>query len=86
MSFAITGVWIGLVSALLMFVGGSAALLQPKEKAVALPIAGLINKAFGPDDTYRFVRYIGAFLIVVALCIGIASLAALTNNVILFIE
>ena len=85
MSSAMIGVFIGFGVALLLFVCGYATVLMPKEKAVAMPLAGRINQAFGPDDTFRFVRYIGFFLIVVGVCFIIASLAALLNNIVLFV-
>lgn len=85
MSFAMNGVFIVMGIGLLLFVCGYATLLTPKEKAVAMPIAGRINKAFGPDDTFRFVRYIGLFLMVVGVCLLIASLAGLLDNIVLFV-
>ncbi len=77
--------FIGLAVAGLLFVCGFATLLLPQEKALGMPLAGRINEAFGPDDTWRFVRFIGVFLMVVGAMIVIASLAALLNNVKLFV-
>ena len=85
MSSGMTGVFIGLGVALLLFVCGYATLLLPKEKAVAMPIAGRINQAFGADDTFRFVRFIGLFLMIVGVCFIIASMAAMLNNLVLFV-
>jgi hypothetical protein len=85
MSPEMIGVFIGLFFALLLFVCGYATLLLPKEKAVAMPIAGRINQAFGADDTFRFVRYIGAFLMTVGVFIAIGALAGLLANITLFV-
>ncbi len=85
MTPAMIGVFIGLFFASLLFVCGYATLLLPKEKAVAMPLAGRVNRAFGPDDTFRFVRFIGLFLMVVGVMFTIASLSAMLNNMILFV-
>jgi uncharacterized membrane protein len=85
MTPAMTGVFIGLIAALLLFVSGYATLLLPKEKAVAMPIAGRINQAFGPDETFRFVRFMGLFLMIVGVCFIFASLVAFLNNISLFV-
>jgi hypothetical protein len=85
MTPAITGVFFGLVVALLLFVSGYATLLLPKEKAVAMPVAGRINRAFGPDDTFRFVRFMGLFLMIVGVFLSIGALAGFLNNITLFV-
>ncbi|MCS7056939.1 MAG: hypothetical protein NZM18_12295 [Thermoflexales bacterium] len=77
--------FIGLAVAGLLFVCGFATLLLPREKAISMPLAGRINEAFGPDDTWRFVRFIAVFLMAVGVMLIIASLAALLNNVTLFV-
>lgn len=81
----IWGPFIGLAVAGLLFVSGFATLLLPQEKALNMPLAGRINQAFGPDDTWRFVRFIAVFLMGVGVMLVIASLAALLNNVRLFV-
>jgi len=80
MSAGITGVFIGITIAGLLFVSGFALLLQPREKAVNLPLTGRVRSAFGADDTLRFVRFMAGFLMVVGLSFALASLAALLNN------
>lgn len=84
-TFQIWSPFIGLAVAGLLFVSGFATLLLPQNKALSLPLAGRINEAFGPDDTWRFVRFIAVFLMVVSVMLIIASLAALLNNVTLFV-
>lgn len=84
MSLQDWGPFIGLTVAGLLFLSGYATLVLPQEKAVSLPLAGRINEAFGPRDTWRFVRFIGGFLMLVGVMFVIASLASFLNNVTVF--
>jgi hypothetical protein len=81
----IWGPFIGIAVAGLLFLSGYATLLLPRNKALSMPLAGRINEAFGPDTTLRFVQFVAAFLMVVGALIIIASLAAILNNVRLFV-
>lgn len=84
-TFQVWSPFIGLAVAGLLFVCGFATLLLPQDKALSMPLAGRINEAFGPQDTWLFVRLIGGFLMVVGVMLIIASLAAILNNVTLFV-